>query len=120
MGQEQLSIVIDRRTHPTHRGMDVVGTELPVEAGQTVQISSVVVCLIWGVRLDERGENTYGAVVIVSKLDDTGHLGKIDVGSRVDLPPTTPIVERMTVRRNTAYQGIFTPGDETGPMTRRK
>ena len=87
MRQQQLRIVIDRCTEPTHPRMEVVRAKLSVQAGQTVRVGRVVVGLVRGIGLNKRGEDTHGAVMIVGKLDDAGHLGEVDVGSRVDLPP---------------------------------
>jgi len=77
--------------------MDVVRTKLSVQTGQTIWVGGVVIGLVRSIGLDERGKDAHGAVVIVGKLDDAGHLGKVDVGSRVDLPPAATGIESMVV-----------------------
>ena len=50
--------------------MDVVRTKLSVQTGQTIWVGGVVIGLVRSIRLDERGKDAHGAVVIVGKLDD--------------------------------------------------
>ena len=119
MCQQKLGVLIRALAHTTvsvvvdNAQVTVVGSELTVEAGQTLRSGGVVVHLVGGIGLDQGGEQADRAVVIVGDLEDATHLREVDVGSGVDLPPATTCIAEVAVRNDVVVVGVTVdPGQD--------